>query len=91
MNKSEWIAAAAQNAGVSKKDAERTLNAALELIGTALSAGDRVQISGFGSFEVKQRSARVGRNPLTGETVEIPPAQVPVFKPSQGFKEKVEK
>ena len=91
MNKSEWIAAAAQNAGVSKKDAERTLNAALELIGAALSAGDRVQISGFGSFEVKQRGARVGRNPLTGETVEISPAQVPVFKPSQGLKEKVEK
>ena len=91
MNKTELIAAAAQSAGVSKKDAERVLNAALEQIAATLVSGDKVQLSGFGIFEVKDREARVGRNPRTREAVEIPATRTPVFKPSKNLKEIVEK
>ena len=72
MNKSELIAMAAQNAGVTKKDAERIINAALDAVTAALVNGDKVQLSGFGSFEVKDREARIGRNPHTKEAVDIP-------------------
>ena len=91
MNKTELIAAAAQSAGVSKKDAERVLNAALEQITATLTAGDKVQLSGFGIFEVKDREARVGRNPRTKEAVEIPATRTPVFKPSKLLKDTVGK
>ena len=91
MNKTEWIAAAAERAGLPKKDAERILSAALEIVAETLEAGERVQLSGFGSFEVRDREARVGRNPLTKEAVEIPATRVPVFKPSKVLKESVEK
>jgi len=91
MNKTEWIAAAAERAGLSKKDAERILSAALEIAAETLEEGERVQLSGFGSFEVREREARVGRNPHTKEAVQIPASRVPVFKPSKVLKERVEK
>ena len=87
MNKTELIAAAAEAAGIQKKDAERFMNAALDIMTQKLRNGEKVQLSGFGTFEVKQRQARMGRNPKTRETVEIPPARVPDFKPSQNLKE----
>ena len=91
MNKTELIAAAAQSAGLTKKDTERVINAALDAITASLAAGDKVQISGFGSFEVKAREARIGRNPHTKEAIEIPATNVPVFKPSKALKDTVGK
>lgn len=91
MNKTEWIAAAAERAGLPKKDAERIIAAALDIAAETLEAGERVQLSGFGSFEIRDREARVGRNPHTREAVEIPASRVPVFKPSKVLKERVEK
>ena len=87
MNKTELIAAAAEASGIQKKDAERFMNAALDIMAQSLRKGEKVQLSGFGTFEVKQRQARKGRNPKTREAVEIPPARVPDFKPSQNLKE----
>ena len=87
MNKTELIAAAAEASGIQKKDAERFMNAALDIMAQSLRKGDKVQLSGFGTFEVKQRQARMGRNPKTREAMEIPPARVPDFKPSQNLKE----
>ena len=89
MNKTELINIAAEKAGIAKKDAEKVLNASLDAIVEAMVAGDRVQISGFGTFESKQREARVGRNPRTKETIEIPATKVPAFKPSQTLKNSV--
>ena len=91
MNKTDLIAVAAQSAGVCKKDAERVLNAALDHITAALASGGKVQLSGFGIFEVKDREARVGRNPRTKETIEIPATRTPVFKPSKALKDTVGK
>ena len=91
MNKSELIAAAAESAGVAKKDSERIINAALDIITRKLAAGEKVQLSGFGIFETKDRQARVGRNPHTREAVEIPASRVPGFKPSQNLKDIVGK
>ena len=91
MNKSELIAAAAERAGVAKKDTERIINAALDIIARKLAAGEKVQLSGFGIFETKDRQARVGRNPHTREAVEIPASRVPGFKPSQNLKDIVGK
>lgn len=80
MNKVELIAQIAEKSGLSKKDAEKALAATVDAITEAVSAGDKVQLVGFGSFEVKQREARVGRNPKTKEAIEIPATRVPVFK-----------
>ena len=91
MNKTELTAAAAQAAGVTKKDAERVLNAALDIIAASLVSGDKVQLSGFGSFEAKDREARVGRNPRTKETIDIPATRTPIFKPSKALKDTVGK
>ena len=91
MNKSELIAIAAQNAGVTKKDAERIINAAIDVVTAALANGDKVQLSGFGSFEVKDREARIGRNPHTKEAVDIPATKVPVFKASKALRDTVAK
>ena len=91
MNKPELIASAAEKAGVSKKDAERVLNAAIDTIAASLAAGERVQMSGFGIFEVKDREARIGRNPRTKETIEIPVTRTPVFKASKALKDAVAK
>ena len=91
MNKTELIAVAAQASGMTKKDTERVLNAALDAITAALVSGDKVQLSGFGTFELKDREARVGRNPHTKESIEIPATTVPVFKASKVLKDTVAK
>ena len=91
MNKTELINAAAEKAALSKKDTEAAVNAALEAISAALQDGDKVQLVGFGSFEVKKRAARTGRNPRTKEVVEIPASQVPVFKAGKALKDAVGK
>ena len=89
MNKSELINAVAVSADVSKKEAEAVVTAALDAITAALKEGDKVQLVGFGSFEVKKRAARVGRNPKTKETIEIPASVVPVFKAGKALKDAV--
>ena len=91
MNKTELITLTAQNAGMTRKDAERVINAAIDAITAALVNGDKVQLSGFGSFEVKDREARIGRNPHTKEAVEIPATKVPVFKASKALRDTVAK
>ena len=91
MNKTELIAIAAENAGLTKKDTERILNAALEAISQALVRGEKVQLSGFGTFETKDREARIGRNPHTKESIEIPATRVPAFKASKALKDSVAK
>ena len=91
MNKTDLIAAVAESAGLSKKDTERVVNAALDAITAALCKGEKVQISGFGTFEVKDREARVGRNPHTKEAIEIPATKVPGFKASKTLKDTVAK
>ena len=90
MNKTELIAIAAENAGLTKKDTERVLNAALDAICAAMGEHEKVQLSGFGTFETKEREARVGRNPHTLQAIEIPATRVPAFKPSKALKEIVE-
>lgn len=91
MNKTELIAAVSQSAGLTKKDTERVLNAALDAITAALCKGEKVQLSGFGTFEVKAREARIGRNPHTKEAIDIPATNVPVFKASKVLKDTVAK
>ena len=91
MNKTELIAAIANKAGLSKKDAEKALNATLDTVSDALAAGDKVQLVGFGGFETKKREARMGRNPKTREAIEIPASCIPVFKAGKALKDKVAK
>ena len=91
MNKTELIAAVAESAGLSKKDTERVVNAALDAITAALCKGEKVQISGFGTFETKDREARIGRNPHTKESIEIPATRVPSFKASKALKDNIAK
>ena len=91
MNKTELITLTAQNAGMTRKDTERVINAAIDAITAALVNGDKVQLSGFGSFEVKDREARIGRNPHTKEAVEIPATKVPTFKASKALRDTVAK
>ena len=91
MNKTELIAAVAAKAGLTKKDAERVVNATLETITESLVKGDKVNVSGFGIFEVKTREARVGRNPRTKETIQIPASKLPAFKASKTLKDAIAK
>ena len=91
MNKTELIAIAAENAGLTKKDTERVLNAALDAISLALVRGEKVQLSGFSTFETKDREARIGRNPHTKEAIEIPATRIPAFKASKALKDNVAK
>ena len=91
MNKAELIAAVAEKAALSKKDSEAAVTAALDVITAALQEGDKVQLVGFGSFEVKSRAARTGRNPKTKEAIEIPASKVPVFKAGKALKDVVAK
>ena len=91
MNKAELINAVAAAAEVSKKDAEAVITATLDAITGALQEGDKVQLVGFGSFEVKKRAARIGRNPKTKESIEIPASVVPVFKAGKALKDAVAK
>ncbi len=87
MNKSDLIEAVAGSADISKIAAGRAIDALLEAITTALKAGDTVAIAGFGSFSAKLRPARVGRNPKTGEAINIAEARVPAFKSGKGLKD----
>ena len=91
MNKTELIAVAAESTGLTKKDTERVLNAAIDAITAALVKGEKVQLSGFGTFETKTREARVGRNPHTKETIEIPATKLPTFKAAKALKDAVAK
>lgn len=91
MNKTELISAVSENCGMTKKDTEAVVNAALEAITNAMVNGEKVQLSGFGIFEVKAREARVGRNPHTKEAIEIPATKVPSFKASKALKDAVAK
>ena len=91
MNKTELIAAVAEKTGLTKKDAERVVAATFETITCSLTKGDKVQVSGFGIFEVKTREARVGRNPRTKETIQIPATKLPAFKASKTLKDAVAK
>jgi len=89
MNKAELIAVAAEKAGLSKKDCEKAVNAALDAITESLVKGEKVQLVGFGAFEVKERGARVGRNPQTKEEIQIPATKVPQFKAGKALKDAV--
>ncbi len=91
MNKAELINAVAEKAGLSKKDAELAVNAVIDSITDALAKGDKVQLVGFGGFEVKERAARLGRNPRSGEEIQIPASKMPVFKAGKALKDAVSK
>ena len=91
MNKAELVAAVAEKTALSKKDSEKAVNAAFEAITEALVGGDKVQLVGFGSFETKERNARIGRNPRTKEEIEIPASRVPAFKAGKALKDAVAK
>lgn len=91
MNKTELVASIATKADISKKDAEKALNAFIETVGGALKKGDKVSLVGFGSFEVRSRAAREGRNPATGATIKIAAAKSPAFKAGKALKDLVNK
>ena len=87
MNKATLIAKLAEKSSLNKKQAEAVLNAFTDTVIEALKEGDKVQMMGFGTFEVKERAARVGRKPSTGESIEIPAKKIPVFKAGKAFKD----
>lgn len=89
MNKSELVDLVAEKAGMSKKDSEKAVKAVLDSITDGLVRGDKVQLVGFGTFEVRSRKEREGRNPATGEKIKIKALKVPAFKPGKALKEKV--
>lgn len=89
MNKTELVDAVAEKAEVSKRDADAIVTAAVEAIMEAVASGDKVSLVGFGSFEPRERKARDGRNPQTGETIKIPATTVPAFSVGKGFKQLV--
>ena len=91
MNKAELVAAIAAKTGESKKASEALVNAFTEVVSDALKGGDKVQLVGFGSFEVRKRAARKGRNPQTKEEIKIPASKAPVFKAGKALKELVNK
>lgn len=89
MNKTELIAAVAEKAGLSKKDADAAVNAFIGAVTEDLKGGDKVQLVGFGTFEVRARAAKQGRNPKTGEAMTVPASKVPAFKAGKALKEAV--
>ena len=89
MNKAELVAAVAEKTALSKKDSEKAINAAFDAITAALVAGEKVQLVGFGAFEVKERGERVGRNPQTKEEITIPASRVASFKVGKALKDAV--
>ena len=89
MNKTEIIAAVAEKTDLSKKDADAAVSAVLGAITDALKAGDKIQLVGFGTFEVRNRAAKQGRNPRTGETMTVPASKVPAFKAGKALKDAV--
>ncbi|AOZ90232.1 DNA-binding protein [Bacillus xiamenensis] len=89
MNKTELINAVAEASELSKKDATKAVDSVFDTILEALKNGDKIQLIGFGNFEVRERSARKGRNPQTGAEIEIPASKVPAFKPGKALKDAV--
>ena len=89
MNKTEFIAAEAEKAEISKKDSEKALKAFVDVVAEQLKAGDKVQLVGFGTFEVSERAAREGRNPQTGETMTIAACKAPKFKAGKALKDAI--
>ncbi len=87
MKKTELIEAIKENTGLSKKDAEKALSAAIDTIIKAVAEGDKVQLTGFGTFEQRQRNARTGVDPRTGNSIDIPASKVPAFKAGKAFKD----
>ena len=87
MNKTDLISLTAENTGLTKKDTERVVNAMLDAITAAMARGEKVQLSGFGTFDIKDREKRIGSNPHTKESIEIPATRVPVFKPSKALRD----
>lgn len=90
MNKAEMIAAMAKKSGLTKKDCEAAVSAYHAVVGDALMAGDKVQIVGYGSYEIKERAARTGRNPKTKEKILIPASKMPVFKAGKALKDAIQ-
>ena len=91
MNKADLINVVADKTGLTKKDSEKAINGVFESISDALAGGEKVQLVGFGAFEVKSRAARMGRNPKTKESIQIPASQSPVFKAGKALKDAVAK
>lgn len=91
MNKTELVAEVSEKAGLTKRDAEAAVKAIVDSVTEALAKGDKVQLVGFGSFEVKKRAARIGRNPRTKEEIEIPATVLPVFKAGKLLKDTISK
>lgn len=91
MNKSELTAIIAEKAGLTKKDADKALNAFVDAVTEGLVKGEKIVLVGFGSFETKKRAARKGKNPQTGAEINIPASTVPAFKAGRGLKEAVNK
>jgi len=89
LNKAELIGSVAEKAGMPKKDAEKAVNAVFASIEEALAKGDKVQLVGFGTFEVRERAARTGRNPQTGEEIQIAATRVPAFRAGKALKDSV--
>jgi len=87
LNKTELIGEVAGKAGITKKDAEKVINAFFTTVEEGLKTGDKIQLIGFGTFEVRDRQARKGRNPQTGAEIDIPAARVPAFKPGKALKD----
>ncbi|GAA4709120.1 HU family DNA-binding protein [Brevibacillus fulvus] len=89
MNKTELVAKVAETTELTKKDATKAVDAVLDAIAEALKNGDKVQLIGFGNFEVRERAARKGRNPQTGEEIEIASSKIPAFKPGKQLKDSI--
>jgi DNA-binding protein HU-beta len=91
VNKQDLVSSVAEKSGLTKKDSEKAINALFASVGQALSKGDKVQLVGFGTFEVRNRAARKGRNPQTGKEIQIKAAKVPAFKAGKALKDAVAK
>ena len=91
MNKTELIGIVAKNAGMTRKDAEKSVSAAIEAVIAAMKAGEKVRLAGFGSFEIKEHAARKARNPRTGEEIEIAASKAIAFKAGKSLKEEINK
>jgi DNA-binding protein HU-beta len=90
MNKADLVTKVAESTELSKKDVSKAVEAVFESISEALHMGEKVQLVGFGNFEVRERSARKGRNPQTGQEIDIPASKVPAFKPGKALKEGIQ-
>lgn len=89
MNKGEFVSAVAEAAEMTKADAERAVEALFQVVKTALNSGDSISLVGFGTFSVRKRAARTGRNPRTGDTIKIKASKVPAFKAGKGLKDAI--